>query len=314
MKKFPSEDEFISHIAQLIPPDRTVSVGIGDDGAVIDIPTSSRLITTTDSLVEGTHFRGLWVDPVYLAKRVVSVNISDCAAMGVAPRYALCSLIIPQDSLHISQAQLFMEALVSELTFHGITLVGGNISRGATLSISLTLLAVVQAQYSMLTRNGAVLRDMVLVTGQLGNASYELSQLESGAQQKAAYISPSRVAFGKLLAERKLASACIDVSDGLVLDLNRLTKASGVGACMYEELIPVAVHANLDHALYGGEDYELLFTAKSELVPQIFETADVTQTPVSIIGKVRQGKSGIELIDRQNRPKKLKPFGWDHLS
>lgn len=312
-----SENQLIAYIDSLVPK-KNILLGIGDDAAVLPWQEKN-VVTTTDTLVDGVHFRLAWADPYYLGQKVALVNISDMAAMGAVPTHALVSLILPRSYFN----KRFIEGLYKGLhrsldvardDKDNISIVGGNISRGDTLSITVTLFGY--APYPVLTRSGAQSGDLLCVTGSLGIAAREIQELLSGEKKNAQVLPPNRLSFGQQLAKLQLATSCMDISDGLSLDLHRLCAASGVGAEVDMQSIPTAftrsLLANVDLAISGGEDYELLFTVSEKNLNDVISLASSVHTPVCVIGHMQSKELGIALIDTQGNRSPFLPQGWDH--
>lgn len=270
-----------------------VAVGVGDDGAVLVPEPGRELVAVVDTLVEDVHFPSD-IRPADLGFRAVAVNLSDIAAMAARPRWMTLALTIPQAD------ECWLEGFSAGIreAAGDVALVGGDTTRGDRTVVSVQIIGDVEAGRALL-RSGARVGDTVFVTGTLGDAAAGLELIARGqadAFLAQRYFRPvARVAFGRSLAGR--ASAAIDISDGLVGDLGKLLSASGVGAEIDVERLPVsdALRAACDErerrrfALSGGDDYELLFTARPEDVPQ----GDV---PVAAIGTI---VAGAKLICRE---------------
>lgn len=254
---------------------RKSPAGPGDDAAVLP-PTTRPQVVTTDAVVEGVHFSRRtfrWAD---VGHKALAVNLSDVAAMGARPTWAVCALQLPDDvdARALRQLGAGMAALAAA---HGVSLVGGNVTRGERLSVTVTLAGEVPSRRRAMTRRGARPGHRLYVSGPLGSASAGLEVLEAAAPSSPVKV--DRPWEGLVLAQRspsphvrwgleaaRFASAGIDVSDGLVQDLGHLCEASGVGAALETGALPVLealllwsgseaeVHR---HALTGGEDYVL---------------------------------------------------------
>jgi thiamine-monophosphate kinase len=263
-----TEEELLEAIRRaLSDPVDAVRVGVGDDAAVV-APGSGELVLTTDALVEGTHFElGAW-SARDLGYKAIAVNVSDVAAMAASPRYALAALTLSErvDAAFAMELLGGMRECADE---HAVRIVGGNLARGREVSVTVTLLGEVAPGHAI-RRDGARVGDLVAVTGSLGAAAAGLrcsttrgpwSDDERTALHR--LMRPvARVGEAAILA-RAGATAMIDLSDGLLLDLTRLARASGVGASVRLEDVPVAPAATRQEALGGGEDYELLVTLPS---------------------------------------------------
>ncbi len=277
----------------LVPP--------GDDCAVLPA-TSAPLAVTTDALVEGVHFRDGWLTPAEIGRRAVVVNLSDLAAMGASPAYTLAAVTAPPDlPAHVLDEILDGCAAASEEA--GAVLAGGNLTRSAELTITVTALGTVDGP--CLTRASARPGDLLVVTGTLGGAAAAVAELRAGRPPapalRARYAAPvARVAAGRVLAAAG-AHAAIDVSDGFLADLRHLCEASEVGAVVDEERVPrLAEVAELDaagrgFALSGGEDYELLAACPPELANRLPELAREAGVEMTVVGRCTDAAEGIVL-------------------
>ncbi|MBA2339948.1 MAG: thiamine-phosphate kinase [Pyrinomonadaceae bacterium] len=316
-----------------------VSLGIGDDAAVVNSKNTS-LVITADLLVEEIDFRLDWTTPQFLGHKALAVSLSDIAAMGARPRFALLSLGVPQKIWRTKFVDQFYEGFFRLARDHSVALIGGDTSRTPD-RIVIDSIVLGEAQHNRVTRrSGAKPGDLIYVTGMLGGAAAGLRLLQSGkkikirtrsngasrttklsAQEKLLrrQLLPSpRVRWGRLLGEKNLATAMIDLSDGLSSDLAHLCRASGVGAVVDASLIPVDSSISvaplkeisaLDLALHGGEDYELLFTVrprKRALLPQKLGGINAT-----LIGEITSSKR-IEIV-REGHTRALKPEGFQHF-
>ncbi len=303
------EHEVIALLKSRAPAHPSVQVGIGDDGAVTTLPrddqdpADARLVTVTDSLVEGTHFPADY-SPECIAHRSLATNLSDLAAMGAQPLWFTLSLSLPAaESTWLEQFADGLFALANQV---GVTLVGGDTVRGP-LAVTITALGRPAGKHPVL-RSGAETGDLIFVTGELGAAGYVWqahAELVTPAKEDApdahdslrrAFDFPQpRIKAGTALAP--LASAMIDISDGLQPDLSRMLAASGRGAeCQLADL-PCA-HALVRHvglerarelALTGGDDYELCFTLPPERRDQLKVTAADWCHNLTCIGAVTDG-------------------------
>jgi thiamine-monophosphate kinase len=310
-----AEFELIERIRRRVPAASGVVVGIGDDAAVLAPTPGHELVATTDSLVLDRHFTAAWhpADVGYLA---VQANLSDLAAMGATPRWALLALTLPEADADWLDGLLdgFLEAAAET----GLALVGGNLARGP-LNIGVQLLGEVPAGRAV-TRRGAQAGDRLVVTGTLGDAAaaLELGGHAPTALQERLHRPTARVHAGTVLAGA--ARAMIDLSDGLLADLGHLL-GQGQGADLDLDALPVsnalldAVDAQADRwrlQTGGGSDYELLAVlpeAKIANLPQLAAQAGVA---LSDIGRVTDGGQ-VRCLDGQGRPVELNTPGWDHF-
>lgn len=277
--------------------DASVRVGIGDDGAVLTTPgPGNELVAATDTLIEGVHFPEN-VDSWSVGWRAVMVNLSDFAAMGADPRWMTLALSLPE--ANAAWLDGFASGLFEAAAGDGVQLVGGDTTRGKSLVISIQVLGEVPEGEAIL-RSTARPGDRIYVTGTPGDAAAgldEFDQPDASERFRRRFLEPTaRVAYGRRL--RGLASAAIDLSDGLHADLGRLLAASGLGAVLQLDRLPLSADLaarypraqQLRFALSGGDDYELLFTAVGDRVPQS------TEHRVTDIGRIVEG-TGIECRD-----------------
>ncbi|MFN2377728.1 MAG: thiamine-phosphate kinase [Candidatus Binatia bacterium] len=310
-----------------------VIVGIGDDAAVVASPSSGRpLALTTDSMIEGVHYRASWLTPKELGARAFRAAVSDVAAMGARPRFVLLSLEIPADDARFgaTQALQLVRAVAAEARKSGATLVGGNVSAAPRTGVTVTVVG--EAAGRPLLRRGAKAGDLVFVTGTLGGAAAGWRSLlahdEAKTRNRVALLPsatsafrrpPLRIEFAALLAARGLAHAMVDVSDGLLQDLGHLATQSQVALRIDAGRVPVHAAARrfrgspspLELALSGGEDYELAFTAPAAKRPAIEKVAAATRTPLRVVGVVGKGPGAV--TDPDGRPFALASTGHDHL-
>ena len=322
----------IARITADLPQPTDVIAGVGDDAAILDMGCDELLVATCDAQVEDTHFRLRHTNAYDIGRRALAVNLSDIAAMGARPRFALISLLLPP-TLDVAVLDSIYAGLWEEAAQFDVALVGGNIARNAErLIIDITLLGT-GTRNRLLRRNNAKPGEVVMVTGSLGTAAAGLLVLEdeqlaakvpaeSLAVALAAQHTPTpRVVAGQWLAQYGVTTG-IDVSDGLAADLSHICEASGVGAHVEAEALPiqpgVATIATLagrdpeDLALFGGEDYELLFTVPADhadaLAHELFVATGVKATAIGTICE----DAAITLF-RQGKPSPLLSTGWDHL-
>jgi thiamine-monophosphate kinase len=291
--------------------DRRVLVGPGDDAAVI---RSGRrpLVLTTDALVEDVHFRRAWLTPSDLGRRAFAVNASDIAAMGARPTVALLAIETPP---RYRAADL--DALVGGFTAaarrDGATLVGGNLSSGPHLAITVALLG--EADGRVVTRAGARPGDAVYITGALGRTGTAVRRLLAGGRGRLPPL-PDRVRAGRLLAG--VAHAMIDVSDGLVQDLGHVCRASGVAADVTLDDVPVSASCRAAlgseaaaFAAGAGEDYELLFTVPPRREAALARLAPRLGCPITRIGRIGRGRPVVRIDGAV--PSAALRAGFDHF-
>jgi thiamine-monophosphate kinase len=288
----------IDRIARRTPRGHGVVLGIGDDAAVLRLRRGEDLVLSTDSLVEGVHFRLATQSARSIGRRALAVNLSDLAAMGARPVAFTAALVAPPD-LEVRWLDGLVAGLLAEAARFACPLVGGNLSRGRELSIAIAVTGAL-GRGRALTRAAARAGDRVFVTGTLGGSALELARAERGLGRVRRVPLP-RLAAGRALARLPSAGACIDVSDGLEADLGHLLDASGVDAEIDAARVPrprgfdaACRRLSLDPerlVLAGGEDYELLFTVRPG-GPPAARLAARLRVPVAQIGRIvpRRGR------------------------
>lgn len=293
-----------------VPRPARCLVPAGDDAAVIIAAKGKSLVVATDHMVEDVHFVRALAPPVLLARKLVRVNVSDFAAMGGAtPRWALLNLALPRKTPP-AWVRNFVSGLRRELRRFHVVLVGGDTtaSRGR-IFLSLTLLGESDPG-KWLLRSGARPGDRLFVSGTLGGSAAGLRALRRagafektrGAARRLAMrhlLPPDRLALGRALAKEKIASACMDISDGLAADLPRLCKASGVGAILDVRALPVD-RAAARFALGGGEDYELLFTVPPAKIRRVHALGRRLKVSLTEIGRMARGR-GVVVVGERGR-------------
>jgi thiamine-monophosphate kinase len=289
---------------------RGVVVGIGDDAAQLNLARDA--VVTVDALVEGVHFRRAWLAPRELGRRAFRVAVSDIAACGATPRFVLLALAAPA-SYPAHDALALVRGLVDDAHTVGVSLVGGNVTRSDELALTVTVIG--EAGRRFLRRDGAKVGDVIYVSGPLGGAARAVRALEratGSARRKrpagvalAAYRKPPlRVAAGRALAACRHLGAAIDVSDGLAQDLGRMCRSSKVSAELDEAAVPAAYGATRDDALFGGDDYELLFTARAGAASQraVYAACQSAGCRAIPIGRIVARTSAPVVSQRGRRP------------
>lgn len=318
----PSEFELIArHFTRAPRAGGPVLLGVGDDCALLIPPPGEVLAVSTDMLVEDRHFFP-GADPEALGHKALAVNLSDLAAMGARPLGFTLALALPTaDENWIAPFARGLLALADE---HAIPLVGGDTTRGP-LNLCITVFgSVTRAQ--ALRRDGAQPGDEIWVSGELGDARLaveillghaDLGDLPAGAALRLHQPQP-RMALG--LALRGIASAAIDVSDGLLGDLAHLLQRSQVGALVEADTVPVGaalashpVTRQREFSLNGGDDYELCFTAPADRHPSVLDAAARAGVPVTRIGRILPG-CGMQLVDGDGQPLTIASRSFDHFA
>ncbi len=297
-------------------PNPDVALGIGDDAALLRVRPGEEVAVSTDALVEGVHFRFDQESPRTAGRRAAAAALSDLAAMGARPLGVVCALAAP-GRLPLRVALGLCRGLLDTTRDGGTTLVGGNVTRASQTSVTLTALGAV-ARGKALRRAGARPGDRILVTGAFGRAALER------ARGRVRFVPTPRLRAGRALARGGLARAAIDVSDGLLADLEHLCRASGVGAQIDAAAVPLARGVDrgaraigrepLALALCGGEDYELLFAARPG-APGPSALGRRLGVPVAEIGRVIARGLRVEGLPRGvvASPGKPRAGGWRHF-
>jgi thiamine-monophosphate kinase len=343
------ESEIISSLRRKTRPVDDVIVGIGDDAAVIKHRGATDLLACCDVSVEGVHFQMDWTTPKLLGRKSLAVTLSDVAAMGGVPRFALVSLALPQTSQE-RLAEEIMQGIFELADDSGVTVIGGDTS-GSRDSLFIDTSVIGEcAKGQAITRGQAKADDLIFVTGSLGASALGLLLLEQGYRwaeavdgnsspphlQEAAkdalaamrqqamkkhLIPEPRLLFGKAIGELGLATAMIDVSDGLSTDLAHILEESNCGATLRAELLPIANCVRklsrvmpeinlLNLALHSGEEYELLFTAPGDNQRAIVEVAAAINLPVIAIGRITRGRQSH--LERGGKVELMLPSGYEH--
>lgn len=320
----------IQQITRWIGSHPRLEVGIGDDAAVIRPTAGKRLVATIDSMVAGVHFHMRPQHAYDIGRKALAVNLSDLAAMGARPLFALVSLVVSDDVTARFVDDLY-RGLADEAAESQTAIAGGDVVSGPhDFSIHLALVGEASPD-AVALRRGARVGDLIGVTHHLGASAAGLAVLESPelaapewAKEEVVrrHLCPrARLEAGQELAAG-MVTAMIDLSDGLAGDLRHICRASGVGAVIYAQRIPISQATRLvaaaagkdplEWALTGGEDYELLFTAP----PTGWQTRERlprSGTPVTVIGEIVEPEEGIQLVDASGRPVPLTRTGFTHF-
>jgi thiamine-monophosphate kinase len=317
----PSEFDLIARY--FTRPTPGAELGVGDDAAILRVGAGMELVVSTDMLVSGTHFFAD-ADPFQLGHKALAVNLSDLAAMGATPRWALLSLALPK--AEDQWLRRFSEGFFALADQHRVDLVGGDTTRGP-LNVSVTIMGEVP-RGAALRRSGAQAGDDIWVSGQLGNAALALAQLQGRLQlseedfarcAQALHQPQPRVALG--LALRGIAHSAIDVSDGLLADLGHILECSHVAAEIRLDALPVSVPLKPHLAqplgrhclLAGGDDYELCFTAPVARRDAVAQLGGALGLPLARIGTIVPG-SGCLVLDKEGRKIDIGESGYDHFA
>jgi len=297
------------------PSGGALTLGIGDDCALLDVPAGQQLAVSTDTLVEGRHFTAA-VDPAALGHKALAVNLSDLAAMGAQPLAYTLALTLPErDPQWLSGLVSGLAALAAA---SGIVLAGGDTTAGP-LSLTLTVMGAVPPDQA-LRRSGARPGDLIAVSGTLGDAAYALHHPGADAGLDARLHRPTpRLALG--LAMRQLASAAIDISDGLAGDLGHILRASAVGAELEADALPTsaalarlsAVEPRLQAQLHGGDDYELCLCIPPQRWAEAQARAAVLELPLTQVGSIT-AEPGLRLRRGSGAPHTIPTRGYLHFS
>ena len=298
-------------------------IGIGDDAAAWQGDGSIQL-ATTDSLVQDTHFDLNITTWEELGCKAIAVNLSDIAAMGGIPMFALISLALPGE-LETDCISSLYKGMAQISNKFGVAIVGGNVASASKTIITVTVLGSLESE-SALTRSAAVPGDRIAITGYPGLSAAGLKMLkqklsfdsETSKLLRQAHLQPKpRINEGQILLHHRVRAA-IDISDGLIADLTHICKASKVSAKINKDSVPI--HPILKSkfksdcqqlALSGGEDYELLFTANSQVINQVKQAFSC---PVTVIGEITEGTPGqVTLSDASGKNIPLQQGGWEHF-
>jgi thiamine-monophosphate kinase len=324
------ELRIIDRIRARTSPSSAVRLGIGDDCAILKPPAGHELLVTTDFSLEDRHFRRQWHSPASVGHRTLARGLSDLAAMGAKPLAAFLSLAMPKSIARNPRwLDAFLDGLLALATTHNVPLAGGDTSQSPGEAILADIILIGSAPSGRaLRRSGALPGDLLYCTGALGGAAAELTAL-AASPRKFRTATPAhdhphlfpqpRLAVGHALLRRRLATACIDLSDGLSTDLAHLCTASNVAAELDLARLPLhPLAANFDDQsqitalLHGGEDYELLFAA----APNTKIPRSIANVPITRIGRIlkpRRNKPQMSILTDTDRFE-LQPHGWEHFA
>lgn len=303
-----------------------VALGIGDDAALLNVTPGQQLVMASDTLVAGVHFPET-ASGREVATRALCVNLSDMAAMGANPRWFTLALTLPRDKANTEWLADFSGGLGDIAERHNVALVGGDTTSGP-LTLTLTLVGEV-AVGEALTRGGAGPGDAVFVTGSLGDGAAALElitnnrrlQRNSDRLLQRFYCPEPQIQAGLKL--RSVASACIDISDGLMADLGHICKASGVSAVIQTEQLPIATEIlelspldALEWALCGGDDYQLCFTVAADKLAKVkalIEFGELDACRIGTINPSDKSINAVSVIDKNNRLLTVEKLGYNHF-
>ncbi|HET6977659.1 MAG TPA: thiamine-phosphate kinase [Pyrinomonadaceae bacterium] len=333
-----SEFDFIDALRQRAGASaHSLVAGIGDDAAVLRNSAGKETVITADLLVEDIDFRRSTTPPQLLGHKALAVSLSDIAAMGARPLWSMISIGVPEDVWQTDFVERLYDGLFELANRYGLQLIGGDTSR---TNENIVIDSIVSGECSAgkaVMRSGARAGDQIFVTGSLGAAAAGLRLIERGAHlaeqnladddsQKLDHLllrqlrPEPRVGWGIVLGEERLATAMIDLSDGLSSDLNRLCTASNVGALVDSALLPIDDRVTelcgrraldpLQLALHGGEDFELLFTVRPEDIARLPRRVDGVE--IKRVGEVKTASEAVT-ISEGSRTWELKPGGWKHF-
>ena len=300
-----TEFGYINWLQKYLKYNNDVLIGSGDDCAVIKLLDNNLLYATTDTIVQGVDFEQ--ATPEQIGYKSIAISLSDLAAMGggFTKMYALISASLPKARARPSFTHPLFKGMYSICKRFGVQIIGGDISSTkGPITITSTLLGIGKSK--PVTRLGSCMDDAILVTGSLGGSILG----------RHLYFTP-RLRESALLNSHYKINSMIDISDGLLQDLNHILEKSKLGAILDEVSIPISQDAYrmksnpLKHAMTDGEDFELLFTAPLKEAVKIIHDRTL-KTPVSIIGMITKQK-GIQLLNRQGKIIKVKPEGYSHF-
>jgi len=312
VKELGGEFALIDLIARTLgkSKDKSVVAGIGDDTAVVDFDEKHYMLLTVDMLVEGDHFSRKWSTAKQIGMKAMEINVSDIAAMGGFPKYALVSISLPE-YVTVEYVKEMYSGMKSIAKKHNFSIIGGNTTHGEKLVIDVVVIGLVEKERLCL-RSNAKVGDLICVTGNLGKSTAGLETLKAGLKGNVKdHLEPEcRLKEARIIS--KHANAMIDVSDGLASEVKHMCEMSQTGATVEKKKIPISRNTfNLagklkkdayDFALHGGEDFELVFTIPKNKLKKI-----KTKCPITVVGKITSKKQGVWLVDGKLENHKTKP-------
>ncbi|MCP4648985.1 MAG: thiamine-monophosphate kinase [PVC group bacterium] len=295
------EFKFIKVVSSLCKNDKSVFKGIGDDTAVINSSRDKYSLFTTDTLLEDVHFKRTQI-PQQIGHKAIACSISDIAAMGGIPEYALVSVGFPQD-IGIKFAKKMYSGILKTAGCFGVSVVGGDTVCSKKIMLSIFVSGTVRRK-NLVMRSGAKQGDAIFVTGKLGGSA-------KGRHLK--FI--PRVEESNWLVANFKINSMIDISDGLVQDLGHILEESKVGALVIEGNVPVSLQArNVEDAYYQGEDFELLFTVSARNAKRLKQKWPFKKTvKLTCIGKIKNKKFGLKVENKNGNIEELKQGGYQHF-
>ena len=296
------------------------ALGLADDAAVVNLPPERSLVITADAMVAGIHFL-VDDEPSLIARKLLRTNLSDIAAMGATPFGYLTTLSVPRGTQD-AWFEGFAAGLAEDQRVFRLALLGGDTTTTpGPVSLSLMILGTVEPG-SALRRSGARSGDRLFVSGTIGDGALGLLAARGELADPTGYLADRyrlpqpRLALGNLL--RGIASAAMDISDGLVQDIGHLCRASGLAAVIHANRLPLSPAARvadrLALCLTGGDDYELAFAIPPERVEAALAAAAAALVPVTQIGHFEPGQANVTVLGEDLTPLRLERSGWDHLS
>jgi thiamine-monophosphate kinase len=319
-RKSPEFDLIARHFTR---PAANAVLGVGDDCALVDVSNGMDLAVSTDTMVSGTHFFPD-VDPETLGHKALAVNLSDMAAMGAMPYWAMLALTVP--AVNHEWLAKFAKGFFDLAEEFGVSLIGGDTTKGP-LTMTVTIMGEVPAG-AALRRNGAKAGNDIWVSGNLGDAALavahrrgllKLAEEDYLEAVMRLYEPTPRVSLGQAL--RGMATSAIDISDGLLADLGHICALSKVGATVEADRLPVSAigarhidsPSGMAAIVAGGDDYELCFTAPENARDSIEDLTDMLGVPLTRIGEIRKGK-GVSLLGGDGKPITVDGRGFDHFT
>lgn len=307
---------------------KDIELGIGDDAAAVRFAADNLVLSTTDTQVEDVHFIKSLITPPELARKAVAVSVSDIGAMGGVPRFILASVGFSdgEDEGYLDE---LISGFLTSLEEFKVELIGGNLSSSDKLFLDITVLGEVEPDL-MVKRSGAKPGDLIYVSGTLGDSALGLKVLQESESIQGAqslvnrHLNPQpRLAIGRELALNQIPTSMIDVSDGLLLDLERITIKQGVGAIIELDMVPRSKEYGsfveqyyedaYKPALSGGEDYELLFTSNESRKGDIQAISEKLKIQITEIGQVTESIS-LNVVNTNGENKAINERGFVHFN